>query len=143
MAERKKSKRIKNQAGQSMIEMALLLPLMLVLIVMALEFGRMFFTKIVITNAAREAAYYLSLNPSDSSNAILAAQVEAGNSGVPDISVSITPKSVYGGEQSMEVTVSTDLRDFHMLNLINNTFGITGTRHDFFSISSSVEMMVQ
>ena len=143
MAERRNTEKKRTQAGQSMIEMALLLPLMLVLIVMALEFGRLFFTRIVITNAAREAAYYLSLNPSDSSNAILAAQIEAANSGVPGVSVSITNQSSYGGEQSVEVTVTTDLRDFHMLNLINNTFAINGTRHDFFSISSSVEMMLQ
>ena len=141
-------KSFEKQAGQSIIEMALLLPVMLVLIVMALEFGRAFFTKIVITNAAREAAYYLSINPSDYSggtapSAVLAAQTEASNSGVPEISVSITPKSTYGGEQSVEITVTTELQDFHMLNLINNTFAIAGTQHESFSISSTVEMMIQ
>lgn len=143
----KKYKRT-HQTGQSIIEMALLLPVMLVLVVMALEFGRVFFTKIVITNAAREAAYYLSVNPSEynggsAQNAVLVAQTEASNSGVPNISVSITPKSSYGGEQSVEITVTTDLQDFHMLNLINNTFAISGTQHEFFSISSTVEMMIQ
>jgi len=128
--------------------MALLLPLLLVLIIGALEFGRAFFTQIVITNAAREAAYYLSMNPSDysggtSTNAILVAEAEASNSGIPDISVTITPKSSYGGEQSFEIRVETDLRDFHMLNLINNTFQITGTKHEFFTLSASVEMMSQ
>lgn len=136
------------QSGQSLIEMALLLPLMLVLIVGALEFGRVFFTKIVITNAAREAAYYLSINPDDYSggsapNAVLAAQTEANNSGVPEISVAITPKSSYGGEQSVEITVTTDLKDFTMLSLINNALSITGTHHENFTISSTVEMMVQ
>ena len=134
-------------SGQSLIEMALLLPLMLVLIVGALEFGRAYLTKIVVTNAAREAAYYLSLNPSDYSggsapNTVLAAQSEASNSGISDISVTITPTS-YVGEQSFSITVATELRDFWMLNLINNTFGITGAHHEFFSISSTVEMMVQ
>lgn len=150
MNESKKKPSLKTRdviKGQSLIEMTLLLPLMLVLIVGALEFGRAFFTKIVITNAAREAAYYLSINPSDYSggsapNTVLAAQSEASNSGVPDITVTIIPTS-YVGEQSVEITVTTELRDFWMLNLINNTFGITGTKHDYFSISSTVEMMVQ
>lgn len=143
----KQNPEIKRLSGQSMIEMVLLLPLMLVLIVGALEFGRAFFTKIVVTNAAREAAYYLSLNPSDYSggsapNTVLAAQTEASNSGISDISVTITSTS-YVGEQSFEITVTTDLQDFIMLNLINDTFGITGTHHEFFSISSTVEMMIQ
>jgi hypothetical protein len=43
----------------------------------------------------------------------------------------------------VEITVATVLRDFMMLNLINNTFAITGTNHEFFSISSTVEMMIQ
>jgi Flp pilus assembly protein TadG len=137
----------KNKNGQSMIEMTLLIPLMLILIVGALEFGRAFFTKIVVTNAAREAAYYLSLNPADYSggsapNTVLAAQSEASNSGISDISVTITPTS-YVGEQSFSITVATELQDFWMLNLINDTFGITGEHHEFFSISSTVEMMVQ
>ena len=135
------------QRGQSIIEMALLLPLMLVLIVGALEFGRVFFTKIVITNAAREAAYYLSINPTDYSggsapNTVLAAQSEASNSGIPNISVTISPTS-YAGEPSFEITVVTELQDFMMLNLINDTFAITGTNQEFFSLSSTVEMMVQ
>ena len=133
--------------GQSIIEMALLLPLMLVLIVGALEFGRVFFTKIIITNAAREAAYYLSVNPEDynggsAPNTVLAAQSEASNSGISDISVTIIPTS-YAGEPSVEITVVTELRDFMILNLIKDTFAITGSNQEFFSISSTVEMMVQ
>lgn len=145
---KKRHKPNRTQSGQSIIEMALLLPLLLVLIIGALEFGRVFYTKIVITNAAREGAYYLSVNPSDYSggsapNAVLAAQSEANNSGISDISVTITPKSVYGGEKSFEITVQTNLQDFLVLNMIGNTFSISGTNQEFLSISSTVEMMTQ
>jgi len=42
-------KKNKIHSGQSMLELALLLPILLVMIVGALEFGRIIFTKIVIT----------------------------------------------------------------------------------------------
>lgn len=54
--------------GQAIVEMVLVLPLLLLLIVGAMDFGRLFFTKIVITNAAREGANYLSLHVDDKTN---------------------------------------------------------------------------
>jgi PKD repeat protein len=52
--------------GQSMVEFALLLPVLLMLAVIALDFGRLFFSYIQVTNAAREAAVYAAGNPTDS-----------------------------------------------------------------------------
>lgn len=46
--------------GQSLVEAALLLPILLLLVLGAMDFGRMFYTKIVLTNAAREGANYLA-----------------------------------------------------------------------------------
>ena len=48
--------------GQALVEFALVLPLLLVLILGAMDLGRMFYAKIVITNAAREGAYYMAYN---------------------------------------------------------------------------------
>jgi Flp pilus assembly protein TadG len=44
--------------GQALVEFALLLPVFLLLLVAAVDFGRLFFTYIQIHNAAREAANY-------------------------------------------------------------------------------------
>jgi PKD repeat protein len=44
--------------GQSMVELALLLPLFALFLVIAVDFGRVFFTYVQLTNAAREAAFY-------------------------------------------------------------------------------------
>ncbi|MBO8137542.1 MAG: pilus assembly protein [Desulfotomaculum sp.] len=46
----------KNQKGQSMVEFALLLPLIIILLFGILEFGRVFHSYLVITSAAREGA---------------------------------------------------------------------------------------
>ncbi len=137
--------------GQSLMEMALMLPILLVLIIGALEFGRLFYTKIVLTNAAREGAYYLSTHKSDyddvtgtAPNTLIAAQAEANNSGISNITVDITPKNCcIQGEYSLEVTVNTKVHDLLILGFLGNVFSITATNYDEFLLSSSVEMMAQ
>ena len=57
----------KSLRAQALVEFALLLPLLLVLIIGAMDLGRVFYFKIVLTNAAREGANYLSRNPADRS----------------------------------------------------------------------------
>jgi len=130
--------------GQSLLEMALMIPILLVLIIGALEFGRLFYTKIVITNAAREGAYYLSIHPSDYDSGTVAAQTEAANSGIPDVTVQITPRNCCSqGQYSIIVSVETQVPNILILGFLGNDFSITGTNHAEYPISSSVEMMVQ
>jgi len=141
----------RNHRGQSLVEFALLLPLLLVLIVSTIELGRLFFTKIVITNAAREGAYYLTMNPSDydpgtgnAPNAAFAAQRDASNSGVSAITVTFTPTtSVAPGEESVMVTVETQVDDLLLLGLLGDLFSLNVVHQGAFSLSSSVEMMYQ
>jgi len=46
----------KNEKGQSLVEFALVVPLLLLLVVGIFEFGRAWMTKNIMTGAAREAA---------------------------------------------------------------------------------------
>ena len=50
------TKILKNQKGTSIVEFAIILPLLLMLIFGILEFGVMFYDRQVITNASREGA---------------------------------------------------------------------------------------
>jgi len=68
--------------AQALVEFALLLPLLLVLIIGAMDLGRVFYIKIVLTNAAREGANYLSRNPADYTNTWNAISAEGDSSGV-------------------------------------------------------------
>lgn len=52
-------------SAQALVELAVLLPILLLLILGAMDFGRMFYTKMVLTNAAREGANYLAYFPED------------------------------------------------------------------------------
>jgi len=97
MQDQKHVQRKNKSSAQSLVEFALLLPLLLVLVISAVELGRLFYTQIVITNAAREGAYYLSTHRKDynlithaAPSTVSAAQAEAENSGISEVTVDIT-----------------------------------------------------
>lgn len=79
-----------DERGQSLVEMALVLPLLLLLLVGIIDFGRAFNNYIIITNAAREGARYASHFPHYEEGIIDTVQREATDSGVPPESISVT-----------------------------------------------------
>lgn len=59
------SKRTKHrERGQSLVETAVVLPILLLLVVAIVDFGRAFDAYIILTNAAREGARFGSVKPS-------------------------------------------------------------------------------
>jgi hypothetical protein len=109
--------------GQAIMELVLVLPLLLLLILGAMDFGRMFFTKIVTTNAAREGVNYLSRNPSDKTKCDLVDPTlcylvtleiianEANSSGVTvsPSEVGITGCCTMGSPVQVQITKEVDL----------------------------------
>lgn len=73
--------------GQELVELAILIPVLLVIAVGVLDLGRVFHASITIENAAREAARFGTFDPTDTPGIIGAAQAEALNSGI-DLSTS-------------------------------------------------------
>ncbi len=55
----------KDQRGQSIVELALILPVLLILFMGVIEFGRIFHNYLIITNASREGARIAILGKSD------------------------------------------------------------------------------
>ena len=49
--------------GQSMVEFALVIPLILLLMLIAIDFGRVFLGWVGLNNAARVAANYAAMHP--------------------------------------------------------------------------------
>jgi hypothetical protein len=82
--------------GQGFLELALVLPFLLVVVFGVFDLGRVYFSTIMLTSAAREGARYLSVNPDDLeggfSGTKTVAYDEARNSGIAlemdDISIS-------------------------------------------------------
>ena len=63
--ERDSLKERKRAPGQTLVEVAIMLPILVSLVMGALDLGRIFYWGIVMKNAAREGVYYLSSNISD------------------------------------------------------------------------------
>lgn len=57
---------LKDKKGQALVEMALILPILLLFIFGITEFGRVFATDLVLNHAAREGARAASVGSSDS-----------------------------------------------------------------------------
>ncbi len=105
------------------MEMILVLPLLLLLILGAMDFGRMFFTKIVTTNAAREGANFISRNPDDQTNCddddpslcymgtleIIANEANSSGVTVSPSEVVITGCCTMGNSVTVQVTKEVDL----------------------------------
>jgi Flp pilus assembly protein TadG len=53
----------KREAGQSLVETAIIVPILLLLLAAVVDFGRAFDAYIVLTNAAREGARFGSVKP--------------------------------------------------------------------------------
>jgi len=84
---------LKREHGQDLIELALLLPLLLVILMSVLDLGRAFSTYMVLTNAAREGARVGARNPYDTAAITEVALNETRSAGLPDdeVTVSVTP----------------------------------------------------
>jgi len=124
--------------AQSLVEFALVLPLLLLLILAAMDIGRMFYTKMVLTNAAREGANYLAYYPNteleEGFPGTYAAIEDEGDSSNVEIiveeDVSILNCCTIGSEVGVQVTKTVDLvlgNVLQALGLIAGPITLTGT----------------
>lgn len=72
----------KQEKGQSLVEIALVLPLLLFLILATVDVGLGFRTYMVLTNGTREAVRWITVAPTDPAGAIQRAEIEAGRIGL-------------------------------------------------------------
>jgi Flp pilus assembly protein TadG len=73
----------KTRRGQSLVEFALILPVLLLIMFGVVDLGRAFYISVVLSNVAREGARYAALNPTATATDIRqAALAEAGGAGV-------------------------------------------------------------
>jgi Flp pilus assembly protein TadG len=105
--------------GQALVELALVLPLMVLLLAAALDLGRLFYSGITVTNSAREGAIEAGLNPTsfqagqpcnrDANRVMCRAINEASGSFVTivpaDVSLTCTPSCTPAIGNKVKVTV--------------------------------------
>jgi Flp pilus assembly protein TadG len=83
---------LRGEEGTSLIETALLLPVLLLMMVGAVDFGRAYYAAIEVQSAAEAGALYGVQYPSDAAGMVLAAKADA-----TDIT-GIAPVAIYGCE---------------------------------------------
>lgn len=106
--------------GQAIVELAIVLPVLMLLLVAAIDLGRIFYARIAVENAARAAAMEASLDPtswaagsacSTANRVMCAATREAANGGFvlitpSDVTLSCAPgcSQAYGNRVTVAVT---------------------------------------
>jgi Flp pilus assembly protein TadG len=66
------------EKGQSLVEMALILPVVLIILAIVLDLGRIYYVAVALTDAAGEGATYAAINPADTAGVITRAQEASG-----------------------------------------------------------------
>lgn len=141
-----KSKKSRLEKGsfpaQAIIEYVLMLPILLLIVLGAMDLGRMFYTKMILTNAAREGANYLAYTPADANNGYIdtltAIYEEADSSTVEIISTDVTYSGCCTRGLAVEVTITKEM-DLIFDGFLQS-FGLIGGP---VQLSSTVKMMVQ
>jgi len=92
-----------NERGQALVELAIALPLLILILMGIFEFGRAFYTYQVVTNASREGARVAALG---GSNSEVAARASSAASLAGPAEVSVSPQGTRSRGQPVTVTVS-------------------------------------
>lgn len=104
-------RKLKAQTGQSLAELAIILPLLLILLLGVFDIGNGFSTYITLSNAAREGSRWLTTHPADKDGAIARIYAEAGGVGLGQdtVAVTLTPdKDSYASGEVVTVFVTHD-----------------------------------
>ena len=107
--------RSRGDRGQALVEFALVATVLLMLVLSAVDLGRLFYARITVTNAAREGAMAAAQSPGSAATVTAAATREARNSGVTvqpaDVALSCSPSctKAYGTKVTVTVTGHFDI----------------------------------
>jgi hypothetical protein len=117
---------LKRTEGQSLVEFAVVATLLIVVLFGVFDLARAFNAYIVITNAAREGAYYGSLHAWDSDGIIIRVLAEAENSGITitESDVTITTEGDSGDPITVRVGYDFPLLTSWLLGV--DTIHLTG-----------------
>ncbi|HXF60975.1 MAG TPA: TadE/TadG family type IV pilus assembly protein [Caldilineaceae bacterium] len=105
------------EAGQSLVELALTLPMLLLLVLGTVDLGLGFKTYIALTNAAREGVRWISIHPDDPAGALARVNAETERIGLlygdigsdSDYTVNFSPlKDAYSAGEEVTVTIQYD-----------------------------------
>jgi Flp pilus assembly protein TadG len=114
--------RTTGQRGQAIVEMALMVPLLLMIVMGAIDFGRAFFAYTSAANAAREGAVCASLRTSCPIGFLAAVEDEVGDTLEGGVTATMSPNPIGAPGSTVTVTVSHDFTSITTAILSERTF---------------------
>jgi Flp pilus assembly protein TadG len=117
--------------GQSLVEFTLVVPILILILLIAVDFGRLFFSYVQITNAAREGANYGITRPDDTSGITARVMQETnvqsqqnGSAGPINVATTCSPDSCSAARtsQTQNVVQVTVTRSFSFLTPVIGSF---------------------
>ena len=91
--------RARRQRGAALVEMAIILPVLLVLLLGVIDLGRIFYAYEALANATREGARYCALHPGNQAGTQTRVQAELNTSMATDVDVTTTCSDLGAGKQ--------------------------------------------
>ena len=113
----------KAQRGTALIEFTLVLPMLLVMTVAAVDFGRAFFVKNVVSQAAREGVRLRAVSSSADSSLVRDRVLQVANAA----NVTISQLSIAGPDAARQVTVTVTAEFNWIFPGVFNLFGANFT----------------
>lgn len=93
------------EQGQSIVELTLMLPILMLLLLGIIDLGRVFYTYVTMTNAAREGARYGAVHPSDNTG-IKNRVIQEGTNTAVDLAGSTVNVNCYSSDGSSSISCS-------------------------------------
>lgn len=115
--------------AQELVELAILIPLLMLIAFGVLDLGRVFHASITIENAAREGARFGTFDPFDTAGIVAATQAEAQSSGIDLSSSTITvgcPDGACGSGLPVRVTIQYPFQLVMGVMFLNPTLTLGG-----------------
>jgi len=100
---------LRKQTGQSLAELAIVLPLLLILLLGVFDIGNGFSTYIALSNASREGTRWLTIHPTDKDGATARVYAEASSVGLSQDNISVTfvpNKSRYKAGEAVTIQIT-------------------------------------
>lgn len=99
----------KNEAGQSIVEAAFVIPLFILILCGIIDFGWIFTNQLMVNNCSREGARYAVVNSDESGLTSLVTSKVISTSGISDTS-RITVSVEFVNSDDIEVTVTNTIK---------------------------------
>jgi Flp pilus assembly protein TadG len=126
--------------GQALVELALVLPILILLLFGIIEFGRILNAYIMVSNASREAARYYSIRSKEidiSTKVRDLVSEKTPNLNIVKSEITINPENLGTSEEKVTVTVPCNLQ--LITPIVKDIISSTGT----FKIESSTVMRIE